>query len=633
MEFKFIEKESEYPNEKYLLRAYGTKKGNMIGTYDSIKKNCIETKEYCFVEKKTDYYVLSWDLDFKEDLDECYKDNNEKITHYIIEKINESIDEIIINADKDYVYAESTKGLGKHIYYIFIITDVKLHLKIYDILMKKIEKDKKYNKELMEKIIDRTVCVNNGIRLFGCVKDGGYYYPVKEKSTYKMLSGDIDKDFEYCFLNTEATKYNCGIKIEIEDIKKTEEKKIEKLTQLNMKKINIKNEDLKELKELLEIIQNKNKKYEDCIKVGLSLHTTNNTEETKELWKEWSKINYDWKPKQFNNIDEEIESKWKSFREVLKPLTIGTLKKMAKDVNIEMYIDWYNKYNKRPIVNLIKDFDQQTVSLYFKNKKPDIYIYKKGDWYVLMENNLWRHMYKNENSKLINDITETIKEDLIELKNNLKPEDELLKLIPTVSKKLGTSKFILGVIDYLREKYRNDSIEFDTKSNLFGFNNMVYDLELNEFRNYIKDDLITITTGYDWKEPIQEEINLIKKLLSQIQTEKEIHDFYLDIYCSGLWGITLQNYIIFNGSGSNGKSMMNDFILKCFGNYGHVINSIVLCEQRRQGANTEIANLHKKRIIISREPNTNNNVKLSNSLLRELTGGSEISARKIYSDN
>jgi len=79
--------------------------------------------------------------------------------------------------------------------------------------------------------------------------------------------------------------------------------------------------------------------------------------------------------------------------------------------------------------------------------------------------------------------------------------------------------------------------------------------------------------------------------------------------------------------------MMNDFVLKCFGNYGHVINSIVLCEQRRQGANTEIANLSRKRLVIAREPPNKENVKLSNSLLKELTGGGEISARKIYSDN
>jgi len=353
----------------------------------------------------------------------------------------------------------------------------------------------------------------------------------------------------------------------------------------------------------------------------------------KEIWEEWSEIEYNWEPKQFKSLKEEIDSKWKSFKEVSNPLTIGTIKMYAKETNIEKYIEWYNKYNKSVIINLIKDFDQQTVSIYFKNKRRDNYIYKKGDWYVLMENNLWRQMYKNENSKLINDITETIKEDLIELKNNLRPEDELLKLIPSVSKRLGTSKFILGVIDYLREKYRNDSVEFDTRSNLFGFNNIVYDLEKDEFREYEREDNITITTGYDWIEPEDEDIELIEKIISQIQIEKHIRDFYLDIFCSGLWGITLQNYIIFNGSGSNGKSMIDDMILKAFGNYGHVINSIILCEKRRQGANTEIANLHKKRIIFSREPNTSDNIKLSNSLLRELTGGSEISARKIYSDN
>ena len=623
MEFKYIEKESEYPNEKYLLRAYGEKKGIFMGTYESIKKNSLETKKYCFVERKTEYYILSWDLDFKEDLDECYKENHEKITKHIIEKINESIDEIIINADKDYVYAESTKGLGKHIYYIFIITDIKLHLRLYDMVIKKIEKEKKYNKELIEKIIDKTVCENNGIRLFGCIKDGGYYYPVKEKSTYE-INGDIEKDFDYCLLNTDAKKYNHTIKIELEDnVKEIKKEKSNKKT----------DENLKEIWDLLEIISKENQEYKDWMKIGMCLHTTDNSDEMKELWKEWSEIEYKWEPKYFNSIEEEIESKWKSFKEVSKPLTIGTIKKIAKETNIEKYIEWYNKYNKKLIVNLIKDFDQQTVAIYFKNKKPHNYIYKKGDWYVLMENNLWRQMYKNENSKLINDITETIKEDLIELKNNLKPEDELLKLIPTVSKKLGTSKFISGVIDYLREKYRDDSIEFDTKSNLFGFNNLVYDLETNEFRNYTKEDYITITTGYDWVEPSENEINLINKLINQIQSEKEIRDFYLDIYCSGLWGITLQNYIIYNGEGSNGKSMMDDLILKGFGNYGHVINSIVLCEQRRQGANTEIASLSRKRIVIAREPPNKENVKLSNSLLKELTGGGEISARKIYSDN
>lgn len=627
MEFKFLENTKGYENKTNIYNIYGEKKGIIEANKEFLKNNCLKTKEYCLVEKKTEYYVLSWDLDFKEKIDECYRENHDKITKYIIEKINESIDEIIINADKDYIYAESTKGLGKHIYYLFIITDIKLHLKLYDLVIKKIEKEKKYNIEIMKEIIDRKICGNIGIRLFGCINEGGYYYPVKEKSTYKMLSGNIEEDFEYCLLNTEATKYNNIIKIELEEIKKTEEKKVEKLKYNKIES----NGNFKEIKELLNIIQEKNQKYDDWIKVGICLHTTNNSEEMKEIWKEWSEIDYEFEPKQFNSLEEEINYKWKSFKELENPLTIGTIKKMAKDINIEKYVEWYNKNNKKPIVELIKDFDQQNVSIYFKNKKPYDYIFKDGCWYMILPNNLWRKTYKKDDSKLKNDITETIKEDLIELKNNLKPEDELLKLIPTVSKKLGTSKFISGVIDYLYDKYRNDSIEFDMKSNLFGFDNIVYDLEKNEYRNYRKEDMITITSGYNWEEPNEEEIKILKKILEQIHPNEIIRNFYLDILCCGLWGITTQNFIIFNGSGSNGKSMFNDLMLKAMGNYGHIIKSSLLGEKIKQGANTDIANLSYKRYVVSRELDAN--LKISNALVKELTGGQSISGRKLYENN
>ena len=456
MDFKYIKDESEYNNARYLLRAYGERRGILLGTYDLIKANCLINKEYCLVEKKTEYYILSWDLDYKDNLDEYYRVNHESISKYIIDKINESIDDIIINGNKDYVYSECTKGLGKHIYYINIIVDMKLHIRIYDMVINKIDIEKRYDKKLLEKIIDRSVCEKNGIRLFGCEKEGSYYYPVKEKSTHK-ISGDIFIDFDYCLLNTEAKEYNNNIKIEF--IKE------EKVSVVNKNICN----NLNEIRELLEIIGNLNKKYEDWIKVGLCLHGIDNKECMMELWYNWSLKNYDWESKQFNSIEEEIKYKWNSFKNDKDSKGIFILKKLAKEININMYIEWYNKYNKRDIVNLIKDFDQQTVSIYFKKQRPHDYIYKKCEWYILMENKLWRQLYKNENSKLINDITETIKGDLIELKNNLRPEDELLKIIPSVSKKLGTSKFILGVIDFLKEKYRNDNIEFDMKSNLFGF--------------------------------------------------------------------------------------------------------------------------------------------------------------------
>lgn len=630
MEFIYVNKENEEESEnhKYYVRAYGERRGNFISNLKSIRQNCLIEKKYCLVEKKTKYYKLFWDLDFKEEMNEEIKTKHEKITKYIIKEINEGIDKIIKDANKDYVYSESTKGLGKHLNYINIIVDVKLHKTIYNEIIKNIKKDKKYEIEVMEKIIDKSICVANGLRLFGCIHNGGYYYPVKEKSTHK-ITGNIEDDFEYCLLNTSEEKYNCELKNDIDD---TEEVKEIKKREMKEVKEEISNNDkiddveLKKIKELLEIIKSKNKKYNNWLKVGMALNTTNKSKEMMEVWYKWSSYNYD-------SNESEIKEKWESFKNVNNPLTIKTIMSLARNENYELYIEWYNKYNKKEIVNLVKDFDQHTVSIYFKNKKPENYVYKNSEWYYVKDNNLWKKMNKKENSKLINDITDTIKEELVELKNNLKPEDELLKLIPSTSKRLGTSKFILGVIDYLKDKYTNESVEFDNKSNLFGFENVVYDLEKNEFRNYLKEDMITITTGYDWIEPKEEEIMLINDIINKIHTKRDIRKFYLDILTSGLWGITMQYFIIFNGSGSNGKSMFDDLMMTAVGNYGHTINSIVLCEQRKQGACCEIASMHKKRILFAREPPKKQNVKLSNSLIRELTGGSKISARQIYSEN
>ena len=594
MYFLIIYNEKENLNNKYLIRSYTKEKcnkeknGSFIATYESIKNDCLVTKKYCIVECKTQYYFLCWDIDFKRDYPKEIIDKHDEITKYIINKINESLTDLIITANCNYVYAESSIGYGKHIYYPNIIVDKFFHLKLYNVIMKKICKEKKYNFQNCD-IIDKSVCDYNGIRLFGSLNDNGaYYYPVKEKSTVR-ISGYIEQDFDYCLLNTGSNKYNFELKILLDDNEDIVEHNITQKTQFQYK---IKNFDgeYKKIEDLLDIIKEENQKYNTWIQIGMGLHTTNDSEEMMNLWYKWSSINY-------NSDYDEIQKKWNSFKISDKSITLGTIRKKAKDTKYDLYVEWYNKYYKHEIIKLIKDFDQQTVALYFKNKKSENYIFKKGDWYTLTNNNLWKQMYKNDNSKLINDITETIKADLTELKNNLKLEDELLKLIPFVSKRLGTSKFICGVIDYLKDKYRNDEIEFDNNGALFGFNDCVYDLEKNIFRNYEKNDWMTITTGFDWKEPNDEEIKLINNMIKQVHIDEETRNFYLNIICSGLWGTTLQNYIILNGSGSNGKSVMNDLILKSFGNYGHLINSIILCEQRRQGANTELANTENKKVF------------------------------------
>lgn len=113
----------------------------------------------------------------------------------------------------------------------------------------------------------------------------------------------------------------------------------------------------------------------------------------------------------------------------------------------------------------------------------------------------------------------------------------------------------------------------------------MYDLENGNFREYLYDDYVSMTTGYDWKEPLKEEIELMNKLINEIMPIPEERDLYLQILASSLDGKCLEKFIIFNGSGGNGKGMINDLLLCALGDYGFIGNNSILFETSKMGCN------------------------------------------------
>ncbi len=182
--------------------------------------------------------------------------------------------------------------------------------------------------------------------------------------------------------------------------------------------------------------------------------------------------------------------------------------------------------------------------------------------------------------------------------------------------KLKMAKFKHEMVMIYKEINLKNDIKFDNKWNLLGFENIVYDLEKGDFRNYEYEDYISITTGYDWREPTKEEINLINKLICQIMPDEEERDLYLQILSTALDGKNVENFIIFNGSGGNGKGMINDLLLTAIGNYGFIGNNSILFASNKTGSNPEKSNLYKKRLVIFREPPENK--KFENSIIKEL---------------
>jgi len=191
--------------------------------------------------------------------------------------------------------------------------------------------------------------------------------------------------------------------------------------------------------------------------------------------------------------------------------------------------------------------------------------------------------------------------------------------------KLKTISYKREIIETYKEYNARREINFDNKWWLFGFNNKVYDMKECDFREYKPEDYVTITTGYDYIEPTDDEIIFVNKLIIQIMPIKEERDTFLDILASGIDGRCPEKFIIFNGGGGNGKGVIDDFLLNMMGNYGMIGNNNLLFENSKMGSNPEKANMHKKRYIVFREPPPNK--KFENSIIKELTGGGNFSAR------
>ena len=131
-------------NEGMKMVSYGKNKGTY--KYD-LNKILLNEKNYCFVEIKSEYYKLMWDIDFKEnELSQEQLNKENEITEIIIKKIDKEITNMFITPYKNYVVCKKNKGRGTHLYYPDIIINKETHLELYNKVIKdlKIEKKEKY---------------------------------------------------------------------------------------------------------------------------------------------------------------------------------------------------------------------------------------------------------------------------------------------------------------------------------------------------------------------------------------------------------------------------------------------------------------------------------------------------------
>lgn len=311
------------------------------------------------------------------------------------------------------------------------------------------------------------------------------------------------------------------------------------------------------------------------------------------------------------------------YKEHLTPRTLASLYFDAKVDNEEEFKKVMHKFS----LYKIDDFTHTGVARMIFKLKPDDFIWINKDLYTfngkywIKDPHYLRVYINGEFTQLLKDVC-----------NTYEPKTDEWEQIVKNIKLLGYENFKNGIIQSSRDFYLRTDVKFDNKPHLFAFENCVYDLIKKEFREFRKDDYLTINSGYNYREPTDEEREHFQNIWNSIVPAQnpDLNMCLTHIYTTGMWGKTLERFVLMNGSGRNGKGLLNGMIKYVLGNYYADGNNEILTNKIKTGANPEIANLEGKRLIICREPDEN--VPLNNGTIKELTGSSVIKARKCNSN-
>jgi len=213
---------------------------------------------------------------------------------------------------------------------------------------------------------------------------------------------------------------------------------------------------------------------------------------------------------------------------------------------------------------------------------------------------------------------------------NFQKFNEYKKIIECFTDYKFREKYIKDIINAITD----DDIKFDSNPYLFCFNNKIYDLKSHTFISPNPYDYISLTTGYDYIDNLDEDKKLeteLEKLISSILPDEDEKKLYMTILATSLEGLNLQKFIIASGGGGNGKGLINELGCKTLGNYSYILPSNVLLGQQKKGSNPEIANMNNKRFVIAKEPESSEFINVE--IIKDLTGTDEINARLNHSND
>lgn len=303
---------------------------------------------------------------------------------------------------------------------------------------------------------------------------------------------------------------------------------------------------------------------------------------------------------------------------------------MIKSTYLDMFYKGFNDSN----VALLYYYTYQQDFIYDPESKRWFYFNKYG----IFENDLGNIFFYKKYNDLYRQIETQFTKTLLaeEVEENKAKILKNYKCGIGYVKKNKTKKDILSecIIHFAKKNIAEKLNSVNTK--IIGFKNGVYDLENNIFRNGKPEELVTVTTGYNYRKVDPIHIDNVKKLLSDCIPDNEELEYVLKtLSLSLVHENPLEEFYCWQGTGGNGKGLISKILYGTLGDYCGTLSIEYLTKSKGElnhnagAADPQMADLRYCRLVISTEPeaDADTNIKLKSSKLKLLSGNDVVKTR------
>tara|TARA_Y100000768_G_scaffold307929_4_gene242054 strand:+ start:4760 stop:7570 length:2811 start_codon:yes stop_codon:yes gene_type:complete len=230
--------------------------------------------------------------------------------------------------------------------------------------------------------------------------------------------------------------------------------------------------------------------------------------------------------------------------------------------------------------------------------------------------------------------------ELERLKDEIKKVQDSISTISKITRNLRMDKTQKSIMSQARIIFYDSEFLAGTNKNVYllAFTNGIYDFEAGEFREGRADDYITLSTNKSYQPPQNiHNYEIIKgeiaEFMTQLFPDSELCEYMWEHLSSVLLGINHnQTFNIYNGGGSNGKSLLVDLMSEMLGDYKGVVPTTLITQKRNEigKASPEIYQLIGRRYAVIQEPQKGDS--LNEGIMKEITGGDPLQGRALFKD-